>query len=232
MRKGLLTWATISLAVAAAPLFSAQKTTNATTTIYDCNGSCNGTNALLMRSDDYNGVGFAIYTTVTKGSAAAISEIDSDGNWALYLGSADVRTVFLTPNSPVGSEPTAPPAGNYNDLQAHGICRDQNGNPLSFPSLGMGISYSCQLGVEFHSGGQVYKLAMGPSLPFGGPSTGVASVVCNRVSSNHCVDWTISTSAGTPNPNVANLYYYIGSTATWAYIGQYYNSFLIHVTTP
>jgi hypothetical protein len=226
MRKGLLTLATISLALAAAPLCSAQKsTTTTTTTIYDCNGSCNGTNPLLMRSDDYNGVGYATYTTVTKGSATAASGFDSNG-WDLSLGSTTLRTVYFTPNDPVGSQPAAPPAGNYNDLQAHGICKDQNGNPIAFASLGTGIVYSCQLGVEFHYGGLVYKLAMGPNLPWGGPTTGVAKVACNKISNNQCVDWTISSTTA----QVANLYYYVGSTATWVYVGQYYNSFLIHVT--
>lgn len=38
------------------------------------------------------------------------------------------------------------------------------------------------LGVEFHYGNPdvVYKLAMGSALPWGGPSTGDAGVICNR----------------------------------------------------
>jgi hypothetical protein len=227
MQKGLLTLATMGLVLAASPLISAQKsTTTTTTTIYDCNGSCNGTNALLMRSDDYNGVGYATYTTVTKGSATAASGFDSNG-WDLSLSSASLRTLYLTPNDPVGTQPAAPPAGNYNEsLQAHGICKDTNGNPIAFASLGTGIVYGCQLVVEFQQGGMMYKLAMGPNLPWGGPATGVASVVCNKISNNQCVDWTISSATA----QVANLYYYVGWTATWVYVGQYYSSFLIHVT--
>jgi len=40
--------------------------------------------------------------------------------------------------------------------------------------------------------------------------------------------------AGAPNADVANLYRYSskGRTATWVFIGQYYNTFRIDVTNP
>lgn len=99
----------------------------------------------------------------------------------------------------------------------------------------MGIAYPCQLGVEIHypdqSSGVVYKLAMGPSLPWGGPSTGVANVVCNSVQNNQCASWTITPGpdGSGQNTNVANLYYY--TNGNWVYLGEYYNSFKIRVVT-
>jgi hypothetical protein len=225
MLKALFALIAAGFATTMAPLLSAQKVTtiNVTTTVYDNNGAT----ALLMGSDDYNcnNCGFANYTTQKN---AVTSEIDSNGNWALYIGTQTVRTLFITPDDPVGLQPPAPPQNHYNDVQVHGLCS------IPFPSLGMGMTYTCQLGVEFHYNGQVYKLAMGPNLPFGGPATGVASVVCNNVSGNQCVDWTISPNASAPNANVANLYFYSSSkgTATWNFVGQYYNTFLIRVTHP
>ena len=214
------------MAAIMAPLQSAQKNTsfNVTTTVNDYNGSTQ----LLMRSDDYNGAGFATYAYAAPRSNVT-SEIDSSGNWAFYVGNP--RYLWLTPNQPIGSQPTSTvpiPTAGYYEGQTHSLC------PMAFPSLGMGIAYSCQLGVEFHYGGLVYKLAMGPALPWGGPATGVASVVCNQVKNNQCVNWTITSApdANGQNANVANLYYYVGSTATWVFVGQYSNSFLIHVTNP
>ena len=112
----------------------------------------------------------------------------------------------------------------YDNVQAH--CQ----SAIAFPIMGLGINYDCQLNVEFHYSGLVYKLAMGPGLD--GPATGVASVVCNNVIGGQCVDWTIAPDGSAANVNVANLYYYVGSTATWVFLGQYYNTFLIHLTNP
>lgn len=212
------------MAAITAPLLSAQKNTtvNVTTTVNDYNGSTQ----LLTSSDDYNGSGFATYSFARN---SVTSEIDSNGNWALYV--ANPRYLWLSPNQPIGSQQasTVPiPTAGYYGGQAHGICS------IAFTSLGMGIAYSCQLGVEFDYGGLTYKLAMGPALPWGGPATGVASVVCNQVKNNQCADWTMTSApdANGQNANVANLYYYVGKTATWVYLGQYSNSFLIHVTNP
>ncbi len=216
--------------VGTTPLLSAQKPTtiSVTTTIYDYSGPTQ----LLMRSDDYSGTPDAVYASGSTNGVT--SEIDSSGNWALYIGRPTGRQaqryLFITPNQPVGGvQPPSSvpiPTPMLYGGQVHTIC------PMPFPSLGMGIVYDCQLGTEFHYGAPdtVYKLAMGPSLPWGGPATGVASVVCNNVSGGKCVDWTITPNANAQNPNVANLYYYVGRTATWVFLGQYYNTFLIHVT--
>lgn len=220
MHNTLLILTAAGFAAMTTPLQSAQKNTNinVTTTIYDYNGATQ----LLMRSDDYNGAGSAIYA----------SYIDTSGNLALYLGSP--RALYITPDEPVGSQPSAPPRAYYNyAVQAHSQCYDQHLNQVPFPSLVNG-SGNCQVGVEFHYNGLVYKLAMGPNVDSGGPATGLATVVCNGVSNNQCVNWTVAPNTAAASPNVANLYYYNTSHASsgWVFVGQYYQSFLIHVTNP
>jgi hypothetical protein len=199
-----------------------------------------------MRSDNFDGSGFATYgkpATTTKGKGGtqdnSSSQIGTDGNWSLSWGSP--RSVYVTPNQPVGLQPPPsvpiPTAGSYRYAgHSGGVCRTPEGAPLPFTSLGLGITYPCQLGVEIHypdsgSGDLVYKLAMGPALPWGGPPTGVAGVVCISVANNQCAEWTITSAPDEngQNQNVANLYYYQPNAGQWVWLGQYYNSFRIHV---
>ena len=65
-------------------------------------------------------------------------------------------------------------------------------------------------------------------------STGLVTVTCDALSNSQCVSWEIVPNANAPNANIANLYWYRSSkgTATWVYIGQYYNTFRIDVTNP
>ena len=244
MSQTLRTLLAIGLVAVPAAIFAAKNTTPTTTsTVYD-----NATSGaqLLMRSDDFDGSGFATYgkpRTSTKGNTTSqdnsSSGFDANG-WVITWSSP--RKLFITPNQPVGVQPppTVPlPSANFYSWagQAHSICRTPAGAVIPFASLGTGIQYSCQLGVEFHypdqSSGAVYKLVMGPALPWGGPSTGVANVQCNSIASNQCANWTITSGpdANGQNTNVANLYYYDGGSATWVFIGQYYNSFRIGVVT-
>ncbi len=74
-----------------------------------------------------------------------------------------------------------------------------------------------------------------PTCPARGcPATGVVTVTCNQVSNSQCVSWTIVPNTNAPNANVANLYWYSSSkgTATWVFIGHYYNTFRFDVTNP
>jgi len=237
MRNTGLTLIAVGLAAVPTPLLSAPKndTIKVTATVYDCSGTCNGTNQLLLRSDDYNGLGYATYvTTSNRGTANVQNYISADEGWNLFLGSQSARTLYLTPNQPIGSQPSGPPAGYYwQDVKAYSNCRDQNDNIVPFTSLVNG-SNSCSMAVNFNYNGALHKLIMSPHLPGPGPATGVASVACNAVSDGKCIDWTIAPNSAAPNVNVSNLYYYSSArgTATWVFVGQYYNSFLIRVTNP
>ncbi|HJX93060.1 MAG TPA: hypothetical protein VJ372_21375 [Pyrinomonadaceae bacterium] len=200
-------------------------------------------NQLLMRSDDANGVGQATYTTLTgKGANAPAvnSAILSDGKWQLSMNDQSGRSVWITPNQGIdGSQPTAPPAGYYAIQKAYSVCRDQSENPVPFPNLTNG-SGNCSLAVNFFFGGILYKLIMRPDeldgtvCPSGGcPATGLAFVTCNAVSSNQCVNWTITPNSTAPIVGVANLYSYTGPRGTpWVFIGQYNNTFRINAAKP
>jgi len=241
---GLLSF--VVLALAPSMSTAAQKTTststNVTTIVYDY---ATDASQLRMRSDDYNGSGQAAYTTSSSKSASLSSSIVG-GEWILKLYQQSLRTLWITPNDPVGSQPAGPPAGYYWDgVQSSSRCFDQNGNTVPLQNV-VTSSGNCKLGVNFSSGGTVYKVLMSP-FPFSGsgdgtpvcpstgcPATGVVSVTCNVLSGGQCVSWTIVPNAGAPNANVANLYRYSSSRGTsyWTFIGQYYNSFRIDVTNP
>ena len=64
-------------------------------------------------------------------------------------------------------------------------------------------------------------------------TTTAVTVTCTS-NSTPCVAWTIVSNAALPNANVANLYRYYSAkgSATWIFIGQYYNSFRIGLTNP
>ena len=215
--------------------FAGQKTTNTNVTTVVHDYASDGITQLLLRSDDYNGSGQASYG----------SFITSSGELELLLSNRSVRTVWITPNDPVGSEPAGPPAGYYSyDTAVRSDCFDQNGNIVPLANI-LTSSGNCKLGVTFYSGGTVYKLLMSP-FPFSGPgdgtpicpstgcpATGLATVTCNKVSNGQCVSWTIVPNTSAANANVANLYVEGGSNgATWTFIGQYYNTFRIDVTNP
>ena len=211
-------------ALAATTLWAEKSTTiDVTTVIADTDGS----GELLMRSDDYNGAQHATYTAVDE----VTSMIDTTGAWKLYLGAQSVRTVYLTPNAAVGTQPAGPPAGLYwKDVEAYSQCFDQSNNQVPLQNLVNG-SGACSLGVDFYAAKTKYKLVMSPHLPAKGPATGVASVACGAVTNNACVSWTISPNTAAPNVGVANLYAY-AANGSLVFVGQYYNTFRINVTNP
>lgn len=212
---------------------------NVTTTVYDTDVTGG---QLLLRSDDYNNTGQASYTTVSgKGATVLVSStITADGQWLLALSDQSGRTLWITPNQAIdSSQPAAPPAGYYVIQKVYSVCRDQNDNVVPFPNLVNG-SGDCSLAVNFEYAGILYKLLMRPGTldgtlcPSGGcPATGVATVNCNAVSNNKCVNWTITPNAAAPLIGVSNLYSYTGPRGTpWVFIGQYYNTFRIKASNP
>src|SRR5512142_2579178 len=78
-------------------------TTNVTSIAYDADSSGG---SLLFRSDDYNGSGQATYTAVNN----IESFLTSTGIWYLnlYPQKTGTRMAYITPDDPVGAEPTAP----------------------------------------------------------------------------------------------------------------------------
>jgi hypothetical protein len=223
--------------------FVAVSAQNVTTIVHDY--GTDGTTQLLMRSDDYNGSGQATYTSTSSRNSSLTSWI-VNGEWDLILYSQSLRTLWITPNDPVGSQPVGPPAGYYSQgVQTSSRCFDQNGNTVPLANV-VTSSGNCKLGVNFNSGGTLYKLLMSP-FPFSGagdgtptcpptgcPPTGVVTVTCNQVSNSQCVSWTIVPNTSAANANVANLYWYSskGKNSSWVFLGQYYNTFRIDVTNP
>jgi hypothetical protein len=202
--------------------------TNVTTIVQDTDTSGG---LLLFRSDDFNGSNQATYTAVDN----VVSYIDSSGIWRLQLygQKTGTRTVFVTPDMPVGREPTAPPANYYwKNIEITSKCTDSSGNTVPFSSLVNGSS-SCGFMVDFGYNNIVYKLLVGRVLNATDPKPAEASVACNALnSSGQCVNWTI-TAGDSASGAVANLYSYTGRpSAPWVFIGQYYNSLRVQVTNP
>src|SRR5438445_11403166 len=137
---------------------------NVTTTVYDYDG---GGVELLMRSDDYNGSGQATYT-----STGSVTSAIFNGELDLSLLKQSLRTLWITPNDPFSSsEPAGPPAGYYSQgVQSLSRCFDQNGNTVPLANV-LTSSGNCKLGVNFNSGGTLYKLLMSP-FPFSGAGDG------------------------------------------------------------
>jgi hypothetical protein len=184
------------------------------TTVYDAVGG----SPLLTRSDDYNGTGFATYTSVGK----MTSIITSNGAWQLYLGSQTARTLYLV----LTSQGIPAPDGKYaSDVEAYSGCFDQNDTQVSILLMTAGASNgNCSFGVDFSSGRTKYKLAMGPK----NSGTGRATVTCNTATSETCTSWTIVPNAGVVNADLANLYHY-ANNGSLIFDGVYHNSFSINV---
>jgi hypothetical protein len=217
----------VFMSTSSAAKASCHSSINVTTTVYDSDSS---SNQLLLRSDDWNGTGYATYSAALN--ANVVSDIyGCDGRWyfELYRQSV-VRTLYITPNDAINSsQPQAPPPGYYQQyVEVVSGCHDQNGNAVSFWSITT-VSDNCDLIVDFGYGGTKYKLAMGSKWSLPGATTGLVTVTCKTVNtgSGECVSWTITPNVAASsgnNPTVANLYYYArGGKLT--FIGQYYNTF-------
>lgn len=205
---------------------------NPTATLYDFDTL----GSTLMRFRGDGGMGQATYVSPLSSFVS--------GEWSLNLANQSSRMVYITPNVPINAlQPQGPPAGYYwKGVSSRTGCFDQSGNLIPLANI-LTLSGNCKLGVNFDSGGTLYKLLMSPFPLSGGgdppptcpawgcPATGAVKVTCNAQSSGQCVNWTIEPNTATPNANVANLYRYASSRgkATWVFIGQYYNTFRINV---
>jgi hypothetical protein len=206
---------------------------NVTTTVHDSDSSGN---QLLLRSDDFNGTGYATYSATLN--ANVVSDIyGCTGQYFFELfrqTALPYRTVWITPNDPYGSQPAGPPPGYYwQNVEIVSSCYDQNGNAV-YPWAITTSSGNCDLKMDFYSptgpaGAAKYKLTMGSKWSLPNATTGLVSAACNAVNSgtNECTSWTLTpnmTASSANNPTVANLYYYArGGKLT--FIGQYYNTF-------
>lgn len=224
-----LTASLVSIPAAVQARSTSGSTTNVTTIVYDTDSSAATT---LLQSDNFNGSGFASYTTVNN----VVSNIY---NGVLFLDlyrTGVTRTLYITPNdpySPAQNPPVPiPPPGYYQQYVELVVrCYDQSLNVVPLQNI-LSSSSSCGLNLDFGYAGVKYKLAMGPSLPATGPATGLVSVSCNSLNGSQCVNWTINPSPNGSLANVANLYYYAKGGKLTYVGGQYYNTFRITVTAP
>jgi len=187
---------------------------NVTTTIYDADAA--GT-ALLTRSDDFNGTGFAMYTAVNN----ITSHVSVDGGWQLLLANQTARTIRLT----LASQGIPLPDGNYSaSVEVYSGCFDQSLAKISLLSMAAGASSNnCSFGADFTAGRTKYKLAMSPVYA----GTGTATVTCNAVTNGYCSSWTILPNASDPHAGVANLYYC--GHGGLVLEGTYHNSYSITI---
>ena len=145
----------------------AAASTNATATFYNSLG----TTLQLLRSDDPTGTGQATYTS-SSAQGSSLSSTFVNGEWNLNLSNQSLRTVYITPNIPVGSSPPGPPEGYYWDgVVVRSGCFDGNRNIVPLANV-VTKTDNCKLYVNFKSGGTLYKLLMSPFPLSGGGATG------------------------------------------------------------
>ena len=238
-KKSVIGLAAILATAATSAAQRPSSTTNVTTTVYDTDTAAN---QLLLRSDGSNssscGENCGVYSAALNPGVQ--SYIGPSGAWNLGLYNQSVRTLYVTPDVPYGTQPAGPLPGYYwQNVQTYSLCYDQFANPLPLPSV-LTYSNNCSMAVDFNAGGTHYKLVASPVLPAaacpagGCPATGTATVVCNTVSGGQCINWGITPNTSNNSPAVANLYFYSGkgNQTILNFVGQYYNSFRIGVTNP
>jgi hypothetical protein len=216
-------------AVIAVPLVFAAKppppptSVSATSLVYDQDTSV-PPNQYLFRSDLYGGLN---NTTYPSGIG-----LNSPYGWGIDLFSQTLRRVWITLTPVNGATPPAPNGLYAEKVQIYSWCYDSNNNFVPYLSIPAGTSNNrCIFSFDFEYGRTTYKLAMGQFAP---PASGWASVTCHASSSpsgTPCTSWTIAPNMIDANATIANLYI-IGSRNGPQYIGQYYNTFRIDVTTP
>jgi len=209
----------VSGAAAAARTPAGPADVGVTSTVYDADVS--GA-FLLIRSDDYNGSGFASYSPVGGVKGGLSSHVSADGAWQLYLGNQSVRTLHL-----MLADAGLPFANGFYSSSAEvgSRCFGQAGSSLNIQLLTAGSAFdNCSLIVDFDSGRTTYKLAMGPAFA----NTGRATVTCAAVTGAYCTSWTIAPNDTVTNARVAIL---TPGTGTTSLDGQFYaSSYRITVT--
>jgi len=194
--------------------------------------SADGTQAMLLRSDDIGGPTYGLYTTIT-GTSPITSQIASGGNFGLVQTTAPQRTVWV-PATTFSQGPY------WTGVWIYNYCQDQFGNKVQMVDITT-ASANCGLAINFNPYGNTnpqgtstqptYKLIMGPNLlnhlqtnGWGvstAPATGLASVTCNTVNAGQCVAWTIANNA---DSQLADLYqesYPKRGGAHLIYVGQF-----------
>jgi len=220
-------------AVIAVPLVFAAKpppqptSIDGTSLVYDQDSSAN---QYLFRSDLYRGLNQTTYTT-TGGVTTGVGLISPYG-WGLDLYSQSLRKVWISLNPVNGSTPPAP-SGYYSEkVEIYSWCFDSAGNHVAYLSIPAGTSNNrCIFSFDFLYGRTTYKLAMGQ---FPTPASGWVTVTCHASSSPTgipCTSWTIAPNMIDPNATIANLYI-VGGHNGPQFVGQYYSTFRIDVTTP
>lgn len=200
-------------------------TFNVTITVYDTDASGAPTH---IASDDYNGDGFAVYSSVNDPGTA--TDIFEGTKLFLDLWGQSTRTLYVNADDPLPGSPAGPAPGKYwQDVEFYTACWDANNNLIPLQNITTS-SANCRTGVNFTSNGIKYKFDMGPNPPAPGPATGSAYVQCNTVSAGQCVNWTVTANLNGPNPRVANLYLF--GTKGLSFLHQYYNSYRIGITKP
>ncbi len=186
------------------------------TTIYDQDGSGN---PLSTQSNDFNGSGFATYTSVNK----ANSHISADGGWQLYLGSQTARTIRLA----LASQGIPIPDGKYSaNVEVYSGCFDASDVRINVLAMTAGeVNDNCAFGFDVSVGRTKYKLTMGNAWA----GTGRAMVTCNASSTSGCTSWTIVPDANVANAGVANLYHF-ANNGSLVFDGVYHNSYSVGVT--
>ncbi len=236
---GTARWLVVFAAVLALTITSQAKNSNCTsgfnvtTTVYD--NDANG-NPLLMRSDDFWGA---------TGYAAYSAALDPNVNNSIYCGklyldlySQSTRTLYITPNVPVGTQPTGPPPGYYwRNVELASSCYDANGNQVNLQNV-LTSSSSCGMILDFYANGLKYKLSMGHTCGSCPPEpylTGQLTVSCLALDSTgqSCMHWSFGpnmVASSTNAPTVANLFYY--GKRGLVFVGQYYFTMRFEVTYP
>ena len=200
---------------------------NVTITVYDTDASGVATN---IASDDYNGQGFATYNYLQDPNTT--TNIWSGTNLFLDLYNQSTRTLYINANDPLpGSFAGSAPGKYWQNVEFYTGCYDVNRALILFQTITTSNG-NCRVGVDFTSGGVKYKFDMGPVQPAPGPATGWAYVQCDAISAGKCTKWTVTPNLNSPNPKVANLYYYSTKPAKLSFLHQYYDTYRIDVTNP
>jgi hypothetical protein len=186
------------------------------TTIYDADTMGN---ALLTRSDDSNGTGFATYTASSK----ITSQIASTGAWKLFLGNQSARTIYLV----LGSQGIPAPDGYYSaSVEVYSQCFDASGNAVGLLKMTAGSSNGdCAFGKDFSYGRTKYKLVMSPKFD----GTGRALVTCNADIAGSCTSWSITVNPSVANAGVATLFRF-ANNGDLVFVGIYHDSYAIAAT--
>jgi hypothetical protein len=202
-------------------------TFNVTITVYDTDATGAPTH---IGSDDYSGNSYAVYNYLADPNTA--TNVFEGTKLFLDLFGQSNRTLYINADDPLPGSPAGPAPGKYwQNVEFYSACYDANKNLIPLQTITTSNG-NCRVGVDFTSGGVKYKFDMGPVQAAPGPATGWAYVQCNSVSAGKCVNWTVTPNLNSPNPRVANLYYFSTKPSGIVFLHQYYDSYRLGFTNP